>query len=268
MTVIYIQYSNNGGEGSIAPWSYNLVYPAVTTAGTIKANLKDDSNVDTGISLTAINGVTASAASLSWATSGAGGWPEEVFDGAWYSSGSETHRLGNLSNGDSYVIEVAGHINAASRDTDFTVGGVTTRYDASGTGTPNAPISFSGTISGTTLDIDMAVVSSFLYISGLKITITPAAVSGPTLTGPASTTEGSATVATGTGLDTVTTFSLIHGSNSVVQTIDSATATTLNYVARSGVSLCTPSTIVSGLPLEATISAAGITPYQIQQEAE
>ena len=179
MTVIYIQYSNNGGEGSIAPWSYNLIYPAVTTAGTIKANLKDDSNVDTGISLTAINGVTAGAASLSWATSGAGGWPEEVFDGAWYSSGSETHRLGNLNNGDSYVIEVAGHINAASRDTDFTVGGVTTRYDASGTGTPNAPISFSGTISGTTLDIDMAVVNSFLYISGLNITITPAA-SGPT----------------------------------------------------------------------------------------
>ena len=91
---------------------------------------------------------------------------------------------------------------------------------------------------------------------------------GVTVTGPDITTEGSATVATGTDLDTVTTFSLISGSNSVVQTIDSATATTLNYVARSGVSLCTPSTPVAGLPLEPTISAAGITPYVVQQEAE
>lgn len=91
---------------------------------------------------------------------------------------------------------------------------------------------------------------------------------GQTLTGPDTTTEGSVTVATGTGLDTVTTFNLVSGSNSVVQSIDSATATTLNYVARSGVSLCTPSTSIAGLPLEPTISAAGITPYVVQQEAE
>ena len=267
MTVIYIQYSNNGGEGTSVPWSYNLLYPAVTSPGTIKANLKDDSNVDTGISLTAINGVTNSTASLIWATSGAGGWPEAVFDGAWYfGAGGETHRLGGLTNGDTYTIEVSGHSGNAGRDADFTVGGTTTRYVQSGTSTPAVPVSFSGTVSGTTLDIDMAYVSSFAYINGLKITITPA--SGPTLTGPASTTEGSATVAAGTDLDTVTTFNLISGTFSIAQTIDSATATTLNYVAESGANDCVPATPVLGVPLEATISAAGVTPYQIQQEAD
>jgi len=100
------------------------------------------------------------------------------------------------------------------------------------------------------------------------ITFEPVAASGPTLTGPASTTEGSATVAAGTDLDTVTTFNLISGTFSIAQTIDSATATTLNYVAESGANDCVPATPVSGVPLEATISAAGVTPYQIQQEAE
>ena len=91
---------------------------------------------------------------------------------------------------------------------------------------------------------------------------------GPTITGPDSTTEGSATVAAGTGLDTITTQSLISGSYSIAQTIDSATATTLNYVAESGVNLCTPSTPVSGVPLEATISAASVTPWVVQQKAD
>lgn len=266
VTVIYITFNKSVSDASTVPWSYNNIFPSVTSPGPIKADLKDDSDVDTSISLTSIIGVSGHAGGTTTATSGAGSWPEDVFDNSWFfGSSGETHRLGNLNNGDSYTIETAGHTTDSARDTNFTIGS-TTLYDNAGTGVPNAPISFSGTVSGTTLDIDMALVSTFGYINGYKITITSAA--GPTLTGPASTTEQSATVATGTDLDDVTIFSLISGSFSIEQTIDSATATTLNYVAESGVNDCTPSTPVSGVPLAATISAAGVTPYQIQQEAD
>ena len=95
-----------------------------------------------------------------------------------------------------------------------------------------------------------------------------ASPSAPTITGPDSTTEGSATVQSGTLQDTITTQSLISGGYSIEQTIDSATAGTLTYNAESGVNQCTPSTPVSGVPLEPTITAAGITPYVVQQEAD
>ena len=180
MTVIYVNLNNNAGSSHPSnPWAYNDVYPAVTVAGSIVPDLLDDTGTTTGISLTAVNGVTGAISSTTVATSGAGGWPEEVFEGAWYFGASgETHQLGGLTNGDSYTIEAAGHASNAARDTNFTVGS-TTLYDSAGTGVPNAPISFSGTVSGTTLDIDMAVVSTFGYVNGYKITITPAA-SGPT----------------------------------------------------------------------------------------
>ena len=267
MTVIYITFNKSAGDVATAPWSYNNLYPGVTSPGVIKADLKDDSDSLTGIGLSSVIGVTGSIGGTTTATSGAGSWPEDVFDNSWYfGAGGEIHRLTNLTDGDSYIIEAAGHSSNASRDTNFTVGS-TTLYDNAGTGVPSPPLSFSGTVSGTTLDIDMARVSVFGYVNGYKITLTPA-VTAPTITGPDTTTEGSATVATGTALDTVTNFSLTSGSNSVVQSIDSATATTLNYVARSGVSLCTPSTSIAGLPLEPTISAASITPYVVQQKAD
>ena len=110
--------------------------------------------------------------------------------------------------------------------------------------------------------VNDSVGSATLTLAGFTF------ATGPTITGPDSTTEGSATVAAGTDLDTVTTFSLVSGSYSIEQTIDIATATTLNYAAESGVNQSTPSTPVSGVPLEPTITAAGITPYVVQQEAD
>jgi len=268
MTVIYVNLNNNAGSSHPSnPWAYNDVYPAVTVAGSIVPDLLDDTGTTTGISLTAVNGVTGAISSTTVATSGAGGWPEEVFEGAWYFGASgETHQLGGLTNGDSYTIEAAGHASNAARDTNFTIGS-TTLYDNAGTGIPAAPISFSGTVSGTTLDIDLARVNTFGYVNGYKIIITPAAA-GPTITGPASTTEQAATVQAGTLQNTITVQSLISGTFRIAQTIDSATATTLNYVAESGANDCVPATPVSGVPMAATISAAGVTPYQIQQEAD
>ncbi|MDB4261579.1 hypothetical protein N9878_01795, partial [bacterium] len=90
------------------------------------------------------------------------------------------------------------------------------------------------------------------------------------LSGPSSTTEGAETEAAGTGLDTATAFKLITApvGFSVTQTIDSQTATTLNYSADSGVNDCAPGVPVSGVPLAPTVSAVGVTPYVVAQEAD
>lgn len=96
------------------------------------------------------------------------------------------------------------------------------------------------------------------------------AVAAPTISGPASTTEGAATVETGTLLNTVTTQSFITtvGGFSINQTIDAQTATTLDYDAESGVNNCVPGSPANGVPMEPTLVAAGITAYQLQQKAD
>jgi len=265
MTKIYVNlYTTTNTAPS--PWTNNAYGSGSVGVGVLTADLLDDTSSSTGVGLEVTNAFTGAAGSTGIATAD-NVWPKEVFDVAWYTDGTDgTLRLTGLTNGDSYTVELAGHTSNSSRDTNFTVGATTTLYDSAGTGVPNAPISFSGTVSGTTLDLTAELVSVFGYANGFTVELTGAA--GPTLTGPASTTEGSATVAAGTDLDTVTTFSLISGTFSIAQTIDSATATTLNYVAESGANDCVPATPVLGVPLEATISAAGVTPYQIQQEAD
>ena len=173
MTDIYVNFKTGAGAGAAAPWSYNEF--STHTAGVLSSDLKDDANVSTGFSLEIVSAFGGSAGGGTTATSGAGGWPENTFDYAFYSNATPLVRVGNLNSGDSYTVEVAGHAANSARDTDFTVDGTTTRYDSAGTGVPNAPISFSGTVSGTTLDISTAVVSTFAYFNGFKITITPSA---------------------------------------------------------------------------------------------
>ena len=95
--------------------------------------------------------------------------------------------------------------------------------------------------------------------------------SGITLTTPDSATEGAVTAVTGTDLDTVTTFSLQTDdeTHSIVQTDYSASdATNATFTADSGVSDAVPGTPANGIPLEPTITAAGITAYQIQMKAD
>ena len=161
-----------------------------------------------------------------------------------------------IPNNVDHTIRIVRVDNGADRDIEVFVDDVTTltRNDAA------SPLTLA--FDGMYLANGSAAVDS--YVDSWKSTFS----SGPTITGPDTATEGAATVATGTDLDTVTTFSLISGSYSIAQTIDSSTATTLNYVAESGVNDCIPGTPVLGVPLEPTISAAGITPYVVQQEVD
>lgn len=162
---------------ALAPWTYNAFSQSQLGAGTLSSDLLDDDNVSTGYTLSVINAFTAASGGVSTAGAGVGSFPNEVLDTYWYTGAAESPskiRIGNLTDGDNYTIEAIGHQGTtADRDTDFTVNGTTSRYDNSGTATPNSTISFSGTVSGTTLDIDMALVSVFGYVNGYKITITP-----------------------------------------------------------------------------------------------
>jgi hypothetical protein len=184
--------------------------------------------------------------------------------------GSTAVTMDVASNGDKWVAAtglaiplVAGNSYAIHLTTSATIGVKFYRQSDVGAitsgGGANSPLD-PFTANATEGNID--------YNYAFYATTEAAVQSGPTITGPDTTTEGAVTVQTGTLQDTITTQSLISGSYSIEQTIDSATTGTLTYNAESGVNQCTPSTPVSGVPLEPTIAAAGITPYVVQQEAD
>jgi hypothetical protein len=163
-------------------FAYNSFAGALATAvAQISSDLKDTTNVSTGYTLDIVAPFTGATGSTTNATSGVVNFPDNVLDYYWYAGSTATLRIGGLTNGDSYTVECIGHQSTQpTRDTDFTVGGATTRYDNAGVATPNEAISFTGTVSGTTLDIDAAVVASFAYLNALRITITSSGVSVPT----------------------------------------------------------------------------------------
>lgn len=235
MATIPIQFYTTVNSAS-APWTYNAFAGSLaTTTGQISSDLKDDTNTSTGYTLDIITAFTGASGGASTATSGVGNFPEEVLDVYWYTNGTSTLRLGNLTNGDTYTIECAGHQGAhAARDTDFTIGGTTERYDNSGTATPNSAVSIAGTVSGTTLDIDVDLVSVFGYVNGLYVTIT---AGGPTIdtepTETRATEQGSFVISGPATAPTTgnTTIKLVDGSGPSA-TIDSVTGSdpyTINY---------------------------------------
>jgi len=178
-TAIFINLHDSVNTAPQPPWhnGFNIL-----TVGELTADLVDEDNVGTGYSFDIVNvAFSGPAGGPGVATSGAGGWPDTVFDEYFFSSGSPQFEFGGLNEGDTYELELAGHegVNAA-RETDFTVTPAnegTTQYDNSGTSTPNAPITFTGTIGAAgTLNIAGALVDNFWHINGLKLTLTTPAV--------------------------------------------------------------------------------------------
>ncbi len=91
------------------------------------------------------------------------------------------------------------------------------------------------------------------------------------LSGPDTATEGIVANVTGTELGTVTTFSLQTDdtTHSLIQnTWVASSAIAGTFTAESGVNDATPGSPASGVPMEPTVSAAGVTLYQIQMKAE
>ena len=169
-TVVYCNLDI--GANAPTPWSYNEF--TSTSVQQLSSDLKDESNAGTGFTLDITAAFTNATGATGAATSGAGSWPEEIFDYYFYMGATTaTLQVGGLTNGDTYVIELAGHRGNSGRNTTYDIdGGTSQTYTASSGSTPNAPLSFSGTVSGTTLDINASRVSVFGYINGFKMTIT------------------------------------------------------------------------------------------------
>ena len=155
-------------------WTYNAFQSANSTSiGELSSDLKDDTNTGTGYSLDVTAVFGGGAGSPAAATTGTTTFPDTVLDYYWYTNGTATLQIGNLTAGSTYTIKAVGHNGSqAVRDCDFTVGATTERYNNSGTATPSEEVTLTGTVSGTTLDIDATVVSVFAYVNALSVEIT------------------------------------------------------------------------------------------------
>jgi len=93
---------------------------------------------------------------------------------------------------------------------------------------------------------------------------------GTTITGPATIVEGTADTADGTGLTVINalTIQINDDSYSIEQTMGTQTETTIAFTPESGVNDCVAGTPAAGVPLEPTITAAGITAYQLEIKVE
>ena len=244
-----------------AATGWNIRETTANPSDVIFSDLLDSTGTVSGISLTSI-----ASAHLSLGSRAAGdfnGWPDVVWDSLANDNGAVVQlRLAGLSaySGQSYIVKAAAYGNDTNV-TDITVGASTLTYTSAAT-TPPAPLEFTGTIGSDTLDLTFDGNGGYAYVNGFTIELT-AAPSGPTLTGPATVTEGTPTSTVGTGQDTVTTLSIqtTDAAFSVEQTKGVATETGIPFTPASGINACSIGVPAAGIPLVPTVSAAGITAY-------
>jgi hypothetical protein len=177
MTTIYVEFSNTVSFAA-APWSYNLAEIANGQAvGTILADLNDDTNTPTGITLSTVTAFDSAAASTGYATVD-NEWVKEAYWVTWLTATSGAIRLSGVTAGATYSIKLAGQqTNTPLRVSDYDVEGSTLTYTPSSDGATVAnPVEFTGTVAGDGV-IDIVVTpssgSTQGLLSGMEITITP-----------------------------------------------------------------------------------------------
>jgi hypothetical protein len=174
-TIVYVDLGNPVVP---TPWSYNQF--SGTSIQQLSPDLKDGSNTSTGYTLDITAPFTGNSGHANSASSGAGSWPEPVFDFYNYMGATTaTLQVGGLTDGDTYKIELSGHRGSVGRNTVYNInGGTSQTYIVAAGSTPNAPLSFSGIVSGTTLVINSSRTDVFGYLNGFKMTITSASGGG------------------------------------------------------------------------------------------
>jgi len=188
------------------------------------ADLLDDTGAATGIAHYANLGGSYSGGDR--ATGAFHGLPELFWDGLVFDSGPQQHTLSGLTPyvGQTYTLTTA-HFSNSARDNDVTVDGTTLQYNSIA-GNPPAPLEFTGTISGDTLVIDIALVAgtTTTYFQGFTLDI---AAATPTVT----------------DVD-----AMAHGSSSNITVSNFATAaTTGNSTLTSGTVVLTPSGVAGSV---------------------
>ena len=164
-------------EANPATWS---AIESFTLGAT--GTLLNDAGGDDGVTYEVMSGYTGKTGATAYGDTDLYGFPVGVWRNVFYASaGTGSTAVKGLTEGDTYTLSVIGHANSDLRDTDFIVDGVTERYDNTNTSAERAaPVVFTGSISASgTLLIDQEIVSSFSYINGAILEVTPAAT-GPT----------------------------------------------------------------------------------------
>jgi len=173
MTAIKIAFGRGGLSSPDPSWSRNDT-SEVGTNGVMYADLLDENGVPTGVSMSC--SAALSGQGTSTASSGAGGWPVSSFQRhAFITSGStRTFTFSGLPPSTSVTLLFAGHRGAsATRDSNFTFGGVAGFYDQSGTATPTTPTSVVGVTNGSgviTLVFEAVTLPDTAYISAISLT--------------------------------------------------------------------------------------------------
>ena len=169
-------YVNLAAFASTVPGFNN--FSDATTLGTLSSNLTDEYGQASGLSLTLNAAFTGSSGSDATAVSGHYGFPEAFFDFYWYDSADAGSLTISATNGELFTVKIAGHTTQAARDTNFSASNAASNpylYDSSGTTTPTAPVTMTGTVGGGGITLTHALVSSFAYNSGFSIELVSAA---------------------------------------------------------------------------------------------
>lgn len=175
MTQITIAFRQGAGSSSTLAWARNDSV-AVPPAGTVYSNLLDVNGVATGVSLSCSAAFSGQGGNTAYATAGAGGWPEDVFERHTFLAANNTRTLtfSGLPANTDVTLEIAGHRGAsATRDLYFTWGGNSGFWDQSGNTTPNAPASVVGTTNSSgviALVVQSTTTNDTTYVNGMRLT--------------------------------------------------------------------------------------------------
>lgn len=227
-------------------WTYNQFVDAdLLPTGQVSADLKDDTNTVTGVSLHIDTAFSTSGGGGSFATADAGEFDEVVLDSALRSANSSasTLRIAGLPSGASYTLQLAGHASDPDRDTLYTVEGTTGEYLIGTAGAPTAPVSFSGTVDPDgeiIIDVEKTATGEFYgYLNGFILEYT---------TGPTGLTIDS----TDSTMQRGTNFELVCSGATTAPTL-------LNTTLVSGNDTLTPSSVTGSDPYTLTFAAGDLT---------
>ena len=177
MTAIYANFRPSSGPAATGVWSYNDFVDQLAV-GTLSANLNDDTNTPTGVSVSISgNAFTGETGGSGNATADSGAFPELILEHFNYFAVASPVDLvfAGLPANTSVTFTAAGWGNQTGRNTTFGIGGTTALYDASA-GSPAAvpaPVSVSGTTDGSgNLTVNLTGNSAYGYINGFILEYT------------------------------------------------------------------------------------------------
>jgi len=245
MTKIYVEISDTL-RAVPTVWTYNQFEDAhLLPTGQLSADLKDDTDTATGVSLHIDAAFGNSGGGSSIATADAGEFDDVVLDSAMFTTngGTGTLRLAGLPSGASYTIDLTGHTSSSSRHTAFTVEGSSQDYLVGSASSPTAPVSFSGTVDldgEIVIDVTKAASGQFYgYINGFILEYT---------TGPTGLTIDS----TDSTMQRGTNFELVCSGATTVPTTDNTTLT-------NGNDTLTPLSVTGSDPYTITFAVGDLT---------